>query len=101
MYAFASPPNITLAQTDILIVKAPASSDKIAWMDTVQGPPFKLHIREDMAYRMDMEDLKALLAHELGHRLGLGNNIDAADCTTAASIMHHAMEDPDRPGPRA
>jgi hypothetical protein len=99
MYAFESPENLTLAQTDILIVKAPSSSNNAAWMDTGGGRPFKLHIREDMLYRMDMDDLQALVAHELGHRVGLGNNIDVGDCSTAASIMHRLLEDPNRPGP--
>jgi len=66
-------------------------------MDTSGGRPFKLHIREDMAYRMDMDDLQALVAHELGHRPGLGNNADAGDCTTAAPNGFLALAEFDTP----
>lgn len=38
MYAFDSPTNITLAETDILIVKDSSSDPRPAWMDTTSGP---------------------------------------------------------------
>lgn len=101
IYHLESPSNPTNLGTDILIVRDPSTAQFPGFMDTRTGPPYKLHIREDMLYRMNMADLQALIAHEIGHRLGLANSENGGPgcSTTGPTIMRESREDPARPGP--
>lgn len=80
-----------VTSVDIVIVKRPKrdSAGNLhheAEMETGGGRPFKLLLREDVVARMSDEDLAGLIAHELGHRIGLSNS----DCS--GTIMRDSLE---------
>ena len=74
---------------DVVIVKVPrfnsdGTENEAAEMETGGGRPYKLLVREDLVARMGDADLAGMVAHELGHRIGLDNK----EC--AGTIMQQA-----------
>lgn len=78
-----------VSSVDIIVVKGPrrdanGNENPPAHMETGGGRPYRLLVREDMLAKMSASDLAGLFAHELGHRIGLGNK-DCAGTIIATS----------------
>ena len=79
----ATPPG---GQPDFVFVKENDMSKPIARID-LTNYPHKIYLRSDAHAGMDVDCIAALVAHELGHRIGLANAGPNTRCPKANTIM--------------
>ncbi|HEX8128142.1 MAG TPA: hypothetical protein VF527_03505 [Pyrinomonadaceae bacterium] len=72
-------------QADFILAKS--FSGACASIDT-SSYPHVIRVRADLIDSLTTSQLAALVAHELGHRIGLANAYDDSACSTSATIMN-------------
>jgi hypothetical protein len=77
-------------QADFILAKS--FSGACASIDT-GSYPHVVRVRADLIDSLTTGQLAGLIAHELGHRIGLANAYDDSACSTSATIMNGTIND--------
>jgi hypothetical protein len=79
-------------QADFILAKT--FTGKCASIDT-SSYPHVIRVRADLIDRLTTSQLAGLIAHELGHRIGLANAYDDPDCSLSSTIMNGTIDEND------